>query len=116
MCSFCTSETDSTPPPTAIVIPSCMISFAAVAIAIMPDEHCRSSDIAATVSGRPARIALWRATLEPWPLLQRRADNDIVDLARVDAGAPYRLRDRVTGQRLRLGVVKDAAIGSADRR
>jgi len=48
-------------------MPSCRISLAAVAIAIIPDEHCRSSDIAATVSGSPARIALWRATLEPWP-------------------------------------------------
>ena len=32
-------------------------------LAIMPDEHCRSIDIAATVSGSPARIAAWRAIL-----------------------------------------------------
>jgi len=36
-------------------MPSWMISLAAVAIAIIPDEHCRSIDIAGTLSGRPAR-------------------------------------------------------------
>ncbi len=37
--SFCTSEIDSTPPPIVICMPSCMICFAAVAIAIRPEEH-----------------------------------------------------------------------------
>src|SRR3954452_22154256 len=46
-------------------MPSSIISFAAVAIAIIPDEHCRSSDIAGTLSGSPARSALCRATLNP---------------------------------------------------
>src|SRR4051812_6449575 len=63
--SPCTNDTDSTPPPTAICMPSSMISFAAVAIAIMPDEHCRSIDIAGTLSGNPALNALCRATLNP---------------------------------------------------
>src|SRR5437588_42455 len=49
-------------------------------------------------------------------LLQRRADDDVVDLARLDAGAPHRLRDGVPGERLRLSVVEGAAIGPADRR
>src|SRR5581483_5386324 len=100
MLSFCTSEIDSTPPPTAICMPSCMISLAAVAIAIIPDEHCRSIDIAATVSGSPARSALCRATFEPWLPC---------------CSAAPRLGDRVPGQGLRLGVVERAAIGPADR-
>ena len=98
-------------------MPSSMISFAAVAIAIMPDEHCRSSDIAGTLSGSPARSALWRATLKPCaPCCDRRADDHVVDLAGLDAGALDRLGDRVPGQRLRHGVVEGAAIGPADRR
>ena len=94
-----------------------MISFAAVAIAIMPDEHCRSSDIAGTLSGSPARSALCRATLKPcapcWiaaPMITSSIS------AGFDAGAPDRLGDRVAGQRLRLGFVEGAAKRPADRR
>src|SRR5262249_54960883 len=49
-------------------------------------------------------------------LLQCGADDDVVDLARIDDGAPHRLRDRMAGERLRLGIVEGAAIGPADRR
>ncbi|KAG1243818.1 hypothetical protein G6F68_015690 [Rhizopus microsporus] len=60
--SFCTSEIDSWPPATTISMPSCVTCRAAVAIAISPDAHCRSSVIAGTCAGRPARSAAWRAT------------------------------------------------------
>ena len=49
-------------------------------------------------------------------LLQRRAQHHVLDLGRVDAGAPHRLGDDVAGERLRLGVVERAAIGPPDRR
>src|SRR6266480_4801514 len=77
-----------------------MISLAAVAIAIMPGAHrALARDIRALAA-----------------LLQRRADDDIVDLAGLNAGAPHRLGDGVPGERLRLSVIEGAAIGSADRR
>ncbi|CAM5706071.1 hypothetical protein SVIOM74S_05720 [Streptomyces violarus] len=57
MWSFWTKEIDSTPPPTVTCMPSVTICLAAVAMAIRPDEHCRSIDIPDTVSGSPARRA-----------------------------------------------------------
>ncbi len=48
-------------------------------------------------------------------LLQRGAEHDVLDLARIDAGAAHRLGNDVAGQHLRLGVVEGAAIGLADR-
>ena len=38
--------------------------FAASAIAIMPDEHCRSTVIPAVVTDSPAASAIWRAVLQ----------------------------------------------------
>ena len=49
----------------ATLMPSSMISFAAVAIAMRPEAHCRSTDMPATLVGSPARKAHWRATLKP---------------------------------------------------
>ncbi|MNV68396.1 hypothetical protein D3C71_1612410 [compost metagenome] len=62
MRSFCTSEMDSSPPATTMSMPSCVTWRAAVAMAIRPEAHWRSSVIAATCTGRPARSAAWRAT------------------------------------------------------
>ncbi len=53
----------STPPPMVMSILSVMICFAAVAIAIRPDEHWRSIDWPATLTGRPARSSEVRAML-----------------------------------------------------
>src|SRR5437763_439144 len=50
------------------------------------------------------------------PLLDRRADDDVVDLGRIDPGAPDRLGDRMSGERLRHGLVEGAAKGPPDRR
>ena len=61
MRSVCTSDTDSRPPPTTTVMPSAMIWRAAMAMAIRPEAHWRSTLMAATEVGRPARRALWRA-------------------------------------------------------
>ena len=47
------------------LMPSSTISFAAVAIAMSPEAHCRSTDMPATLVGRPARNSDWRATLPP---------------------------------------------------
>jgi hypothetical protein len=55
--SFCTSEIDSTPPPTVMAMPSAVICLAAVATAIRPDAHWRSTVMPATVVGSPARSA-----------------------------------------------------------
>src|SRR6202022_3283573 len=49
-------------------------------------------------------------------LLQCRADDHIVDLGGINAGAPDRLGDGMPGEHLRLGIVEGTAIGSADRR
>src|SRR5215218_1440308 len=57
---------DSSPPPTTAVMPSCITCLAAVAMAIRPEEHCRSSDMPGTLCGSPARRAHCRAVLEPW--------------------------------------------------
>ena len=63
--SFWTRLMDSTPPPTVISMPSLIICFAAVAIAIIPLAHWRSIDIPGTVTGNPARMAACRAILPP---------------------------------------------------
>src|SRR5690606_14282663 len=65
ICSFCTSEIDSSPPPTAMGTLSRMICFAAVAMAIRPEPHCRSTLMPATLTGRPAATAALRAMLPP---------------------------------------------------
>src|SRR3979409_1457853 len=92
--SFCTSETDSTPPPIAIVMPSSMISLAAVAIAIIPDDHCRSTHIARPPVGQPGAQRPLAGDVEALrALLDRRTDDDVVDLSRGDTGAPHRLGD-----------------------
>ena len=56
-CSFCTREMDSTPAPTATSIPSTMICLAAMATAIRPDAHWRSTVVPGTVTGSPERSA-----------------------------------------------------------
>ncbi|SKX89324.1 Uncharacterised protein [Mycobacteroides abscessus subsp. abscessus] len=63
--SFCTNEIDSTPPPIAISMPSSTICLAAVAMAIRPDAHCRSTLMPDTELGSPARSSAWRAMLNP---------------------------------------------------
>ena len=49
-------------------------------------------------------------------LLQGRAHDHVVDLARLDPGARHGLGDGMAAERLGLGVVEGAAIGLADRR
>jgi hypothetical protein len=62
-CAFCTNEIDSTPPPIVTVMPSAMICLAAMAMAISPEAHWRSTVIPATAGDRPARRTAWRAVL-----------------------------------------------------
>ena len=47
---------DSTPPATTTSILSVITCFEAVAIAIIPEEHCLSIVMPETVLGRPAAI------------------------------------------------------------
>ena len=54
--AVCTSEIDSTPPATTTSILSVTTCFDAVAIAIIPDEHCLSIVMPGTLSGSPAAI------------------------------------------------------------
>ena len=71
----------------------------------------------ATLVGRPARSADWRADVAALrALLKRRAHHHVVDLAGLDPGALQRVGDRVSAERLGVGVVERAAIGLADRR
>src|SRR5215510_15180051 len=65
-CSFCTRLMDSTPPATTIGTSSTITLLAAVAMAIIPEEHWRSTLMPAVVTGNPAAIAHWRAMLDPW--------------------------------------------------
>src|SRR3546814_20506120 len=53
----CTIEMDSTPPATITSIWATMTCLAALAIAMRPEEHCRSIVMPETVMGRPARHA-----------------------------------------------------------
>src|SRR5215470_16592237 len=65
-CSFCTRLMDSTPPAITMGTSSTIMFFAAVAMAIMPEEHWRSTLIPAVLTGSPAAMAHWRAILDPW--------------------------------------------------
>ena len=88
MCSFCTRLICSTPPATATGTPSTMTWWAADAIAWSPEQQKRLIVVAATETGRPARSADRRAML--WPVApcgQAAADDDVLDLAALDAGA-----------------------------
>jgi hypothetical protein len=42
-----------------------MMDLAAVAIAIIPDEHCLSTVIPGVLTGKPAARAQWRAMFRP---------------------------------------------------
>ena len=65
MCSFCTRLIDSTPPPITTSIPSYRICLAAVAMAIIPEEHCRSILMPLTEEGNPPAKAAIRPMLPP---------------------------------------------------
>src|SRR5262245_33633889 len=56
---------DSRPPATATGTPSWVMLRAASAIACSPEEQKRLTVCAAAVTGRPARMAHWRAMLPP---------------------------------------------------
>ena len=80
-------------------MPSTMICLAAVAIAIRPDAHCRSSDMPDTLVGSPARSSAVRAMLSPGaPCWSAQPDHHVVDLGAVDPGALDRGLDRVAGE------------------
>src|SRR5580704_13945690 len=64
-CSFCVKEIDSTPPATTTSTPSTITCFAAVAIAMSPEEHPLSTTRPGTSTGRSALNAAWRAILNP---------------------------------------------------
>ena len=116
ICGVWTRLMLSTPPPIATSMLSTMICLAAVAIAIRPDAHWRSSDMPDTVVGRPARSSdSARDVAGLMPLLERGAEHHVVDLGAVDPGALDRGLDRVAGERGRGQVVERAAIGAADR-
>ena len=60
--SVCTSEIDSTPPPTPASISPRRTRSLTMASAISPDEHCLSTVMPGTEVGSPALISPWRAT------------------------------------------------------
>ena len=63
--SFCTQEIDSTPPATMTSASPAMIRCAASAIVCRPDEQKRLTVAPGTVTGQPARSAIWRAMFQP---------------------------------------------------
>src|SRR5690242_15407351 len=63
---YCTRLIDSRPPPTATSMPSTMIRWAAMLIAMRPELQKRLIVSPGTVTGSPARIAASRAML--WPV------------------------------------------------
>src|SRR4051812_26731611 len=63
--SFWTHEIDSTPPATKISASPTITRCAAIAIVCSPEEQKRFTVTPDTVTGMPARIAIWRAMLEP---------------------------------------------------
>src|SRR5712664_760436 len=63
--SFCTHEIDSTPPATKISASPAITRCAAIAMVCSPEEQKRLTVTPQTVTGMPARIAIWRAMLEP---------------------------------------------------
>ena len=68
-----------------MLMPSSTISLAAVAIAIRPEAHCRSTDMPATLVGSPARKRALAGDVEALrALLKRRAHDHVVDLAALD--------------------------------
>jgi hypothetical protein len=106
---------DSTPPPTAICRPSVMISLAAVAIAISPEAHCRSTVMPGTADGQSgAQCGLAGGVVAGGALLHRAAEDDLLDLGAVEAGAVDRRGDGVGGELLALGVREGALVGLAD--
>ncbi|GEM_PF-6988260 len=59
------SEMLSTPPATMAGTPSSTMRPAATAIACRPEEQKRLITVPPTVTGRPARSAVWRPMLRP---------------------------------------------------
>jgi hypothetical protein len=68
----------------------------------------------ATLTGRPARMAAWRAA--GGALRQRAAENDVFHLRGIDAGARDRLLDHMAAEIGAMGHIEGAAIRLADRR
>jgi hypothetical protein len=68
MCLFiscCTQEMLSTPPATKTSASPAMMRWAARAMVCRPDEQKRLTVMPDTVTGQPARSAIWRAMLAP---------------------------------------------------
>src|SRR5580765_4540888 len=63
--SFCTQEMDSTPPATKMPGSPASTRCAAMAMVCRPEEQKRLTVTPETVTGRPARVAIWRAMLPP---------------------------------------------------
>src|SRR3954469_15461772 len=63
--SFCTQEIDSTPPATKMPGSPASTRCAAMAMVCRPEEQKRFTVTPEVVTGRPARIAIWRAMLPP---------------------------------------------------
>ena len=63
--SFCTHEIDSTPPATKMSASPASTRCAASAMVCRPEEQNRLTVRPDTVTGIPARMAIWRAMLPP---------------------------------------------------
>ena len=114
---ICTRLMDSSPPATATGTPSCVMLRAASAIACRPEEQKRLTVWPAAVTGRPARMAHWRAMLPPVaPSGLAQPMRHVLDVAGIDAGALDGVGDDVAAHVGAMREVEDAAHGPADRR
>ena len=115
--SFCTSEIDSTPPATKSSPSPAMMRCAASAMVCRPEEQKRFTVMPGTVTGQPARIAIWRAMLPAGRALGVGAAHDhVLDLVGVELGALERGVHHVAAHRRAVGHVERAAPALAERR
>ena len=115
--SFCTMLIDSTPPATTTFAPSAMTRFAAAAIASRPDAQKRLTVCPGTVTGQPARSADVAAdVVSGGAFWQAAAEDHVLDLGRIDAGAFDRVLDRRVPPSSPRRLIERAAKRAADRR
>ena len=104
-------------PRTAIGTPSRMMARAAIAIACRPEAHWRSIVVPATLTGKPARMTVWRAKFPPVvPCCKAQPTTT----SSISPGSTLARRAacwmRVRRERRPGGIVEGAPIGFADRR
>ena len=93
-----------------------MIRWLASAMVCRPEEQKRFTVMPGTVTGQPARIAIWRAMFQPVaPSGIGAADDHVLDLVGVDLGALERGVHHVAAHLRAVGHVERALPALAER-